>query len=96
VLPGAEECIAYGVPTFKADGKAIAGFAAFKNHCTYFPMSGSVLTAMKDDVAEYETSKGALKFAVDKPLPSNLVKKLINVRIREAEAKKTQKRRAVS
>jgi uncharacterized protein YdhG (YjbR/CyaY superfamily) len=91
-LPGAVECITYGVPTFKVDGEAIAGFAAYKNHCTYFPMSGSVLTVMKEDVAKYETSSGALKFAIDKPLPSTLVKRLINVRIKDVAAKESQKR----
>ena len=54
----------------------MARFAAFKSHLSYFPHSGSVLSELLDDVAPYTTSKGALQFAVDAPLPKALVKKL--------------------
>lgn len=83
LLPHAEECLAYGAPAFKVDGKAIAGFAAHKNHLSYLPHSGSVLASLADDVADYETSKGSLRFPVDKPLPKQLVKKLVRTRMRE-------------
>jgi uncharacterized protein YdhG (YjbR/CyaY superfamily) len=83
VLPGAEQCISYGMPAFKVQGKTVAGFAAFKNHLSYFPHSGSVLSMLPDDIAPYESSKGALRFAIDKPLPKRLVKKLIITRMRE-------------
>lgn len=83
VVPDAEQGLSYGVPAFKVQGKAVAGFAAFKNHLNYLPHSGSVLATMAGDVAAYETSKGSLKFAVDKPLPKRLVKKLITTRKRE-------------
>jgi uncharacterized protein YdhG (YjbR/CyaY superfamily) len=83
VVPGAEQCISYGMPAFKVQGKAVAGFAAFKNHLSYLPHSGSVLATLTDDVAPYETSKGALKFAINNPLPKRLVKKLIHTRMAE-------------
>ena len=83
VVPDAEQGLSYGVPAFKVEGKTVAGFAAFKNHLNYLPHSGSVLATMAGDVAAYETSKGSLKFAVDKPLPKRLVKKLITTRKRE-------------
>lgn len=83
ILPEAEQCISYGVPAFKVNGKTVAGFAAFKNHLSYLPHSGSVLATLHDDVARYETSKGSLRFAVDKPLPKRLVKKLVSARLRE-------------
>jgi uncharacterized protein YdhG (YjbR/CyaY superfamily) len=83
VVPEAEEGLAYGAPAFKVRGKTVAGFAAFKNHLSYLPHSGSVLAELGDDLAGYETSKGALKFAIDKPLPQRLVKKLIDGRMRE-------------
>ena len=83
IVPEAEECISYGMPAFRLDGKVIAGFAAFKNHLSYLPHSGSVLTALADDIAGYVTSKGALQFSIDKALPKTLVKKLIAVRLRE-------------
>ena len=69
VVPEAEEGISYGMPAFRMHGKVVAGFAAFKKHLSYLPHSGSVFTELKADVARYVTSKGALQFAVDKPLP---------------------------
>ena len=88
ILPKAEQCISYQIPTFKVDGKAIAGFAAFKNHLSYFPMSGSVLDKLGKEVAKYQTSKGTLQFGADNPLSKTLVKKLIRVRMAEAFPKK--------
>jgi uncharacterized protein YdhG (YjbR/CyaY superfamily) len=85
VVPDAEEGLSYGVPAFRVRGKAVAGFAAFKNHLTYVPHSGSVLGDLGDDVAGYETSKGSLKFAIDTPLPEDLVTKLVAARLRELD-----------
>ena len=83
LVPHAEQCLAYGAPAFKLHGKTIAGFAAFRNHLSYLPHSGAVLTELQADVAEYETSKGALKFGVDHPLPTPLLRKLIDARLGE-------------
>ena len=83
VVPQAEQCISYGLPAFKVQGKTVAGFAAFKQHLSYLPHSGSVLPALGDDVARYEKTKGSLHFAIDKPLPKRLVKKLITTRMRQ-------------
>ena len=83
IVPEAEQCISYGMPAFKVRGKAVAGFAAFKNHLSYFPHSGSVLPELPDDVATYAGSKGTLQFAIDRPLPKALVEKLIAVRMRQ-------------
>ena len=60
VLPEAEEGISYQVPAFRVEGKVIAGFAAFKNHLSYLPHSGSVFPLLRDELASYKTSKGAL------------------------------------
>jgi uncharacterized protein YdhG (YjbR/CyaY superfamily) len=84
VIPEAEQCISYGVPAFRLQGKVIAGFAAFKNHLSYLPHSGSVFPDLGDAISQYTTSKGALQFAVDRPLPKALVKKLISIRMRQA------------
>jgi uncharacterized protein YdhG (YjbR/CyaY superfamily) len=83
VVPGADQCIAYGMPAFKVQGKTVAGFAAFKNDRSFLPHSGSVLARLPDDIAAYETSKGSLRFAIDKPLPKRLVKKLVVTRMRQ-------------
>ncbi len=84
IVPDAEQCISYGMPAFRLRGKVVAGFAAFKNHLSYFPHSGSVLAALKDDTSDYITSGGALRFPIDAPLPAELVTKLLAVRIEQA------------
>ncbi len=84
VVPDAEQCIAYAVPGFKVAGKTIAGFAAFKNHLSYLPHSGSVFPELMEELAGYGKSTGALRFAIDQPLPPELVEKLIAVRLRQA------------
>jgi len=83
-LPQAEQGISYGVPAFKVRGKTIAGFAAFKNHLSYLPHSGSVFPQLKDELQGYSTSPGALRFDIGHVLPSPLVEKLIAVRLRQA------------
>ena len=83
IIPDAQECISYGMPAFRVDGKVIAGFAAFKNHLSYLPFSGSVLNQLSVELEGYDKTLSALHFPVDRPLPEALVKKLINVRLRE-------------
>jgi uncharacterized protein YdhG (YjbR/CyaY superfamily) len=85
VVPQAEQCISYGMPAFKLQGKTVAGFAAFKHHLSYLPHSGSVLSALGDDLAGYVMTKGSLHFATDRPLPERLVKKLITTRLRQLQ-----------
>jgi len=84
ILPDAEQGISYGLPAFRLQGKVVAGFAAFKNHLSYLPHSGSVFPELRDDLSHYKTSSGALRFPVDQPLPKALVQKLIRVRIKQA------------
>ena len=83
IVPEAEEIISYGLPAFRLQGRVVAGFAAFKNHLSYLPHSGSVLAELPEELSGYATSKGALQFPIDKPLSKALVKKLIDVRLRE-------------
>lgn len=85
ILPEAQQCTSYGMPTFKVGGKAVAGFAAFKHHLSYFPHSSTVLSRLADGVAGYTTSKGTLQFPVDAGLPKTLVNKLIVARLREVD-----------
>jgi len=84
ILPEADQGISYGLPAFKVRGKTIAGFAAFKNHLSYLPHSGSVFPQLQDELKGYTTSSGALRFGIDEPLPAPLVEKLIAVRLRQA------------
>jgi len=87
VIPEAEQCISYGMPAFKVRGKTIAGFAAFKNHLSYLPHSGSVIPRLAKDTEGYTSTKGSLHFPIDKPLPKTLVRKLLAVRMDEAFGK---------
>ena len=84
VVPDAEQCISYRLPAFKVAGTTIAGFAAFKHHLSYLPHSGSVFPELAEELAGFQRSSGALRFAVDQPLPRELVEKLIAVRLRQA------------
>lgn len=83
LLPGAVEEISHGVPAFKVEGKGVAGYAYFKNHCSFFPHSGSVLPELAEVLTEYEWSKGTLRFGIDEPLPRGLLARLVEVRLRQ-------------
>jgi uncharacterized protein YdhG (YjbR/CyaY superfamily) len=61
--PGAEECISYGMPAFRLNGKLIAGFKAARNHCSYHPMSGDTVATLEADLAGYDTSRGTIRFS---------------------------------
>jgi uncharacterized protein YdhG (YjbR/CyaY superfamily) len=64
-------------------GQTVAGFAAFKDHLSYLPFSGSVLGQLADELDGYTMTKSSLHFAVDQPLPKPLVQKLTAVRLAE-------------
>jgi len=85
----ATEGLSYGMPAFRYKG-ALVGYAAFKAHCSFFPMSASVIDTMPDDVKGYRTSKGTIQFSMDKHLPAALVKKIVKARVAQNEAKKTR------
>ena len=82
----ATEAISYGIPAFKYNGMLVA-YAAFANHCSFFPASGELLKEFAKDLKDYPCSKGTIRFAVDKPLPASLVKKLVKARVAKNEAK---------
>ena len=85
IVPEAEQVISYRVPAFRVHGKTVAGFAAFRNHLSYLPFSGSVLPRMGTDLQGYEMTKSSLHFAVERPLPKELVERLIAVRRGDAD-----------
>ena len=85
IVPEAERVISYRVPAFRVGGKTVAGFAAFKDHLSYLPFSGSVLGQLADELDGYTMTKSALHFGVDRPLPEALVKKLIRARLAEID-----------
>jgi uncharacterized protein YdhG (YjbR/CyaY superfamily) len=81
VVPEADEGLSYGVPAFRVDGKVVAGLAAFKKHLAYLPHSGSVLADLGDELSGYECTSGSLHFAIDDPLPDDLVRRLIEAKL---------------
>jgi len=85
MAPEAEEVISYGMPGYKYHGMLVY-FAAFKNHCSFFPGSSQIIK-MYDELKEYNTSKGTIQFTIDKPLPVSLVKKIVKARMRQNEAR---------
>ena len=80
--PKAEECISYDIPGFRLGGKLLVSFAAWANHCAFYPGAFPV-KAHKDELKSYDTSKGSIRFKVDNPLPATLVRKLVKSRIAE-------------
>lgn len=87
VVPAnATEAISYGMPAIKYNG-CLVWFAAFKDHCSFFPTL-SVIDAFKVELKGYTTSKGTIHFPIDKPLPAELVKKIVKLRIAQNETKK--------
>ena len=82
----ATEAISYGIPAFKHHGMLVA-YAAFKEHCSFFPASGTLLKEFAEELRGYQCSKGTIRFAVDKPLPEGLVRKLVEARVAKNQAK---------
>ena len=83
----ATEKISYGMPSFQYKGGLVA-YAAFKEHCSFFPMSGRLVEEFAEELKGYKTSKGTIQFPADKPLPATLVKKMVKARVAQNEAKK--------
>ena len=83
------EAMKYGMPSFQYKGGLVA-YAAFKDHCSFFPMNGSLVGEFAEDLKAYKTSKGTIQFAADKPLPAALVKKMVKARVAQNDVKKAK------
>ena len=81
--PNAEECISYQLPAFRLDGRMLVAFGATASHCAFYLMSSSTVEDYKNELKDYDTSKGTIRFPPDKPLPAALVRKLVQARIAE-------------
>ena len=87
--PNAEEAISYMIPTFKLYGNLVH-FAAYKNHIGFYPASSGVRTFAKE-LTVYKTSKGAIQFPIDQPVPLALIRKIVKFRVKE-NAEKAKKK----
>jgi uncharacterized protein YdhG (YjbR/CyaY superfamily) len=79
--PKAEECISYGIPAFRLNGRSLVFFGAWANHCSFYPGNSVTLRKFRDDLKGFQTSKGTIRFSPDHPLPSALVQKLVRARM---------------
>lgn len=86
----ATECLSYQIPTFKYKGPLVA-YAAFTNHCSFFPMSSSLIAKFAEELDGFPTSKGTIRFPSDRPLPAALLKKFVKERITQNAAKEKRK-----
>ena len=84
--PETTEGISYGIPMFKYQGM-LFGYAAFKNHCSLFPTSLAVMDTFKDDLKNFDVSKGTIRFPLDKPPSATLIRKLVKARLAEKKTK---------
>jgi len=88
IIPDAQQGLSYKVPAFRVPGGVVGGFASFKNHMSYLPFSGSVLSRLNDRISAYSHTKSALHFTPSQPLPAALVEELIDERWSEIRARR--------
>ena len=86
--PGATETIAYQMPAFREHGRLLMSYAAFKDHCSLFPMSTAVMEAHQEALRPYYAGKGTLRFSPNSPIPDALVKRLVRARLEENAARR--------
>ncbi len=83
--PGAEETIAYEMPAFRLNGRFLVSFAAYKHHCSLFPASADVQEACGAELVPYLHGRATIRFRPAQPLPDDLVRRIIEARVREIE-----------
>jgi uncharacterized protein YdhG (YjbR/CyaY superfamily) len=91
VAPKAQECISYGIPAFRLNGRSLVFFGAWANHCALYPGGSATLKKFRNELRDFQTSKGTIRFSPGKPLPLPLVRKLVKARIAENNDKKRSK-----
>jgi len=87
--PSAEEGFSYRIPGFRLKGHALIWYAAFSNHCSLYPITDNIRKAHRAALRGYHTSKGTVRFPLDKPIPITLVRRLVRARMKEVLAKRS-------
>ena len=93
VAPKSEECISYGIPAFRLNERSLVFFGGWANHCAFYPGSSATLKKFRNELKDFQVSKGTIRFSADKPLPAALVKKLVKARIAENNNRSNKNRR---
>jgi uncharacterized protein YdhG (YjbR/CyaY superfamily) len=83
--PAAEEAISYSMPAYRYRGRSLVSYAAFKAHCSFFPMSAELIETHRDEFAGYATSKGTLRFTPERPIPRDLVERIVRERMAQID-----------
>ena len=90
IAPNAVETISYGMPAFKLNGKVLVYFAAFKNHIGFYP-TPSGMESFEAELSPYKSGRGTAQFPLDKPIPYDLIEKIVKFRVKENSAEKPYK-----
>jgi uncharacterized protein YdhG (YjbR/CyaY superfamily) len=93
VAPKLEECISYGIPAFRLNGRSLVFLGGWANHCALYPGSSATLKKFRNELRDFQVSKGTIRFSAGKPLPAVLVRKLVKARIAENNDQSNKKRR---
>jgi uncharacterized protein YdhG (YjbR/CyaY superfamily) len=85
--PNAEECVAYGIPTYRVDGRVMVSLGAWAEHCAFYAGSAPLI-AHRRDLKAYQINKGTIRFTADNPLSAALVRKLVKTQIKARAVKR--------
>jgi uncharacterized protein YdhG (YjbR/CyaY superfamily) len=84
--PGVEECISYGIPAFRLNGRSLVFFGAWANHCSFYPGSSRTLKKFRSDLTDFQITKGTVRFSPGNTLPASLIRRLVKARMAEDRA----------
>jgi uncharacterized protein YdhG (YjbR/CyaY superfamily) len=86
VCPDAVEAIAYGMPAFRLQDRLLLSYAGYRRHCAIYPASGMVMETLGDELAPFVTHKATMRITPAHPLPDDVLRRYIAIRVREIEA----------
>ena len=81
--PDAEEAISYNMPAFRLDGRFFVSYDAYKAHYSLFPWTDRMVEELGDEIAPYAKGRGTLQFPANQPIPTDLIRRVVEVRLRE-------------
>ena len=90
IVPAAQEAISYGIPAFTLNGSYLIYFAGYKKHISLYPAPRGN-EAFKEELSAYKGGKGTVQFPIDKPIPLDLITRIVKFRVKENEAKTKKK-----